>query len=198
MPRLLRTFDSTNVGTVTEDGCRAGLAPQEKVLKDESLVISDKAEAQHKNQWTGGWFGSGIVSDVKNRLLSQSYLRDWQLLDRSNLEDIDGGFQPTLQDVIMKILAATMYIFFMQVLPALVFSLLLSQRTENAMGTEEVLLSMAIGGTMFAIFSGQPLVLVGVTGPIVILIVGIYDISIYPCTREVIFDWLCFGPASGQ
>ena len=157
MSRLLRSFDLTNVGRATGDASRIGLAPQEEM--DESLVIRGNAEVQNINRSKCTWFGSGIVSDVRETLLSPRYLLDWKLLDGSNLEDIDGGFQPTLQDVIIKILAAVMYMFFIQVLPALTFSLLLSQRPDGAMGAEDVFLAMAIGGTMFAIFSGQALVL---------------------------------------
>lgn len=134
-----------------------------------------------------------MIADVKRRIFSPNYLLDWTLVDDSHLEDNPNAFVPTKQGAAIKILAATLYIFISQVLPALTFALLLSQRTNNIMGAAEVLLAMAFGGTLFALFAGQPLVVVGVTGPIVILVAGIYDVSESAgFDFRVTFFWTCF------
>lgn len=49
-------------------------------------------------------------------------------------------------------------------------------RTNNAYGVNEVLISSAIAGVVFGLFSGQPLCIVGVTGPIAIFSYTVYDI----------------------
>ena len=50
------------------------------------------------------------------------------------------------------------------ILPALAFSLDMFKKTEMSYGVNEVLLASALGSVVFAIFSAQPLVIVGVTG----------------------------------
>ena len=45
------------------------------------------------------------------------------------------------------------------------------------LGPVEVILSTAISGAIFAIFGGQPLVIVGVTGPVTIFTVAIFNVA---------------------
>ena len=136
---------------------------------------------------------SGIIADLNRRIFSPNYVLDWTLVDKSHLEDDPNAFVPTQSAAAIKILAATLYIFISQVLPALTFALLLSEGTNGMMGAAEVLLAMAIGGLLFALFAGQPLVVVGVTGPIVILVVGIYNISESAgFDFRVTYFWSCF------
>jgi len=49
-------------------------------------------------------------------------------------------------------------------------------RTDNAYGVNEVLMSSAIAGVVFGLFSGQPLCIVGVTGPIAIFSYTVYEL----------------------
>ena len=100
---------------------------------------------------------SGVARDVADRL--PLYLDDWRC----------GVGDP-------KALSATLYIFFTNVLPAVAFSLLLSVRTGGQLGAVEVVLSMGIGGVLFALFAGQPLVIVGVTGPVTIFCYTLCDV----------------------
>jgi hypothetical protein len=76
-----------------------------------------------------------------------------------------------------KVLSSTFFIFFTSVAPAITFSLYLSENTDDQLGAIEVLLSTAITGILFSIFAGQPLVIVGVTGPVSILTASIYSLS---------------------
>lgn len=50
------------------------------------------------------------------------------------------------------------------ILPALAFSLDMFSKTDSSYGVNEVLLASVLGSVVFAIFSAQPLVIVGVTG----------------------------------
>ena len=101
---------------------------------------------------------SGIAADVRGRL--PYYVDDWAAGCSS------------------KALAATVFIFFSNALPALTFASYLATQTDNAIGVVEVLLSMGIGGLLFAIAAGQPLVIVGVTGPVCIFLATLYDLSV--------------------
>lgn len=102
--------------------------------------------------------GGGIVTDVRARL--PLYYDDWVV-----------GFD-------RRALAAGIWIFFSQAIPATTFASFLASRTDGEVGVIETLVSMALGGVLFALCAGQPLVVVGVTGPICILIASIYDLAI--------------------
>lgn len=77
----------------------------------------------------------------------------------------------------LKVLSSTFFIFFTSFGPAITFSLLLSESTKNEVGAIEVLLATSITGILFAIFAGQPMVIVGVTGPVSILTITIYTLA---------------------
>lgn len=54
------------------------------------------------------------------------------------------------------------------ILPALAFSLDMFQKTGSNYGVNEVLLASVLGSIVFSLFAAQPLVIVGVTGPITV------------------------------
>jgi hypothetical protein len=70
-----------------------------------------------------------------------------------------------------------LFILLTSIAPAITFGLYLSQSTNNELGAIEVLLSMSIVGILFSLFAGQPLVIVGVTGPTAFLTASIYTIA---------------------
>ena len=51
-------------------------------------------------------------------------------------------------------------------------------KTDNSFGVNEVLLASVLGCVVFALFSAQPLVIVGVTGPITVFSYTVYDIVV--------------------
>lgn len=75
-----------------------------------------------------------------------------------------------------RVIPSVVYIFFTNLLPAIAFAQDMFDRTNNAYGVNEVLISSAIAGVVFGLFSGQPLCIVGVTGPIAIFSYTVYDI----------------------
>ncbi|KAI8159652.1 putative transporter [Colletotrichum sp. SAR 10_65] len=62
------------------------------------------------------------------------------------------------------------------ILPALAFSLDMFTSTGSTYGVNEVLLASVLGSVVFAVFACQPLVIVGVTGPITVFNYTVYDI----------------------
>lgn len=64
------------------------------------------------------------------------------------------------------------------ILPALAFSLDMFTKTHNSYGVNEVLLSSVLGCVVFSLFAAQPLVIVGVTGPITVFSYTVYDIVV--------------------
>jgi len=105
----------------------------------------------------GSYLGRGIYDDTVRRL--PHYISDWT--DALN----------------SKVLSSTFFIFFTSIGPAITFSLLLGEQTKQQIGAIEVLLATSITGILFALFAGQPLLIVGVTGPVSILTISIYSLS---------------------
>ncbi|KAH8050901.1 inorganic anion exchanger [Aureococcus anophagefferens] len=66
--------------------------------------------------------------------------------------------------------------FFTSIAPAITFAELLATTTEK-IGVVEVCLSSCLSGMVFSVFAGQPLVIVGVTGPVTILTISIYGMA---------------------
>lgn len=107
--------------------------------------------------WWLQYIGVGIHNDIKNRL---AYLKS-DFTDAWNY----------------RVIASTVFIFFINILAEMAFAQDMLDLTNKMYGVNEVLLSSAIAGTVYGLFSGQPLCLVGVTGPIAVFSNTIYDIT---------------------
>lgn len=101
----------------------------------------------------------GIAEDVRGRALC--YKQDWT-----------GGFRSGF-----RILAPTMYIFFASALPVIAFGEQLSKDTDGALSTVETLASTAICGIIHSILGGQPMLIVGVAEPTVIMYTYLYNFA---------------------
>ncbi|QDZ18435.1 bicarbonate transporter [Chloropicon primus] len=66
----------------------------------------------------------------------------------------------------LKCLASTLFMFFACLAPAVAFGSLLNVKTQGAMGALEMLVSTSICGMVYALFSGQPVTIIGSTGPV--------------------------------
>mmetsp|Transcript_33680 Transcript_33680/g.57074 ORF Transcript_33680/g.57074 Transcript_33680/m.57074 type:complete len:246 (+) Transcript_33680:152-889(+) len=107
-------------------------------------------------------FGTGMWNDLLRR--APHYYDDWTDIFHA------------------KVTASIFYMFFTSLAPAITFSVLLEAGTEDddgtpLIGTVEVILSTAIAGGIFSIFGGQPLCILGVTGPVSIFTVAVFTIS---------------------
>ncbi|KAK5993397.1 Putative transporter [Cladobotryum mycophilum] len=98
----------------------------------------------------------GMINDVRRR--APYYVSDW--LDAWDY----------------RVVPATIYMYFANILPALAFSLDMFQKTGSNYGVNEVLLASVLGSVVFSIFAAQPLVIVGVTGPITVFNYTVYNI----------------------
>jgi len=67
-----------------------------------------------------------------------------------------------------KTLSTTFFLYFSIILPAIAFGNLQDTNTEGAINVEKVLIGQVLGGLIFSIFSGQPLVVVMTTAPLVL------------------------------
>lgn len=106
--------------------------------------------------WTLRYIGAGIYNDIKNRL--PYYKSDFT--DAWNY----------------RVIPSTVFVFFTNILPEIAFAQDMLDQTDRMYGVNEVLLSSAIAGVVYGLIAGQPLCLVGVTGPIAIFSYTVYDI----------------------
>lgn len=65
-------------------------------------------------------------------------------------------------------LAAAIFMYFAAVSGAIAFGGMLGDKTENFIGICETLLSTSIAGIIFALLSGQPIIILGTTGPLLL------------------------------
>lgn len=93
---------------------------------------------------------------------------------------------------VYTVVNATVYAFVIQLIPALIFAELMNRETEGNLATAEVLMSSAIIGIIYAIFAGQPLVIMGITGPVAILLGTSYGLTEkFEAEYFPFFFWIC-------
>lgn len=71
-------------------------------------------------------------------------------------------------------LAATIFMYFAALSTAITFGGLCSEKTENLIGIPETLLAASVVGIFFHSLSGQPLTIIGTTGPLVLFDEALY------------------------
>ncbi|XP_031282274.1 boron transporter 4-like [Pistacia vera] len=101
----------------------------------------------------------GIANDFRGR--AACYKQDWI-----------GGIRTGL-----GILAPTTYIFFASALPVIAFGEQLSRDTDGSLSTVETLASTALCGIIHSIFGGQPLLILGIAEPTVIMYTYLYNFA---------------------
>ncbi|GLT83794.1 hypothetical protein SLE2022_020650 [Rubroshorea leprosula] len=103
----------------------------------------------------------GIKNDLKGRLLC--YKQDWI-----------GGFQAGV-----RILAPTTYIFFASAIPVISFGEQLERNTGGTLTAVQTLVSTALCGIFHSILGGQPLLILGVAEPTVLMYTFMFDFAKY-------------------
>lgn len=78
---------------------------------------------------------------------------------------------------ICRVAAAATYIFFASVVPALAFGEQFSSETDGLINVVHVLAACATTGVIQAVVGGQPLLIVGVAEPIVLVYKYMYDFA---------------------
>eukprot|EP00980_Cylindrotheca_fusiformis_P007792 scaffold1669_cov129-Cylindrotheca_fusiformis.AAC.3 len=97
---------------------------------------------------------------------------------------------------IIKIINSTWFVFVVQLIPALIFAELLDRQTEGRLAVAEVLMSAGLISVVYALLAGQPLVLLGITGPVAILLGKSYRLAEqYDADYFSFFFWLCIWAA---
>ncbi|XP_064233901.1 electrogenic sodium bicarbonate cotransporter 4 isoform X2 [Aotus nancymaae] len=106
--------------------------------------------------WTGRFFG-GLCLDIKRKL-------PWFP------SDFYDGFH-------IQSISAILFIYLGCITNAITFGGLLGDATDNYQGVMESFLGTAMAGSLFCLFSGQPLIILSSTGPILIFEKLLFDFS---------------------
>ncbi|KAJ4727865.1 Boron transporter like [Melia azedarach] len=101
----------------------------------------------------------GIKNDLRGRLMC--YKQDW-------VSGIKAGF---------RILAPTTYIFFASAIPVISFGEQLERDTEGVLTAVQTLASTALCGIIHSILGGQPLLILGVAEPTVIMYTFMFNFA---------------------
>lgn len=134
-----------------------------KKLEDEE----EEEEESHCDptlQRSGRLFG-GLIADIKRKL-------PWYGSD----------FKDCLH---IQCVASVIFLFLATLTPNVTFGGLLGQATDQYMGTMECILTASIVGILFALFAGQPLNILGSTGPMLVL-----EMILYQFCTSMGFDFL--------
>ncbi|TDZ60663.1 putative transporter [Colletotrichum trifolii] len=127
-----------------------------------AAASASKEASRRPGRWRGYFKRNGKLRPF--RLLKEDclnfrlrYLSDWAVFNQ-------------------LVLASAIYVFFTNILPGITFASDLYVLTGESWGTIEVVFSTGLCGIIFALFSAQPLTILGVTGPFSVLAENIYSL----------------------
>ncbi|KAK4328619.1 hypothetical protein Pmani_000990 [Petrolisthes manimaculis] len=143
-----------------------------KTKKDSpvEVVNEEEEEARQREEAgltrTGRIFG-GLINDVKRK--TPFYLSDFK-----------DGFS-------VQSIASFIFIYFACLTPIITFGGLLGEATENRIAALESLVSGLICGVAYGFCSGQPLTILGSTGPVLV-----FETILYDFCKTMEWDYLAF------
>jgi len=142
-----------------------------KLTREKELEERDRLSCSRCKPLLGG-----IWNDLARRL--PFYLSDWK----------DGlwGFK-----AIRKTAAATLFIYFSCLLPAMIFGIVNHINTEGAIDVKRTVLSQAIGGIIFSLVGGSPMVVLLSTAPMALYTKLVFDLSVqFGFPFYALFGWV--------
>ena len=108
-------------------------------------------------------FGKGIACDLKRRI--KFYFSDYR----------DGFVGKGTKE---RTLAATMFLYFACLLPSIAFGVLHDKTTKGFIDVQKVVFAQCFGGLTYAVFSGQPLIIILTSAPIALYTEVLFIISV--------------------
>ncbi|XP_064079112.1 sodium bicarbonate cotransporter 3-like isoform X11 [Macrobrachium nipponense] len=143
-----------------------------KAKKDQPTVVIDEEEEERRIREeagltrTGRLFG-GFINDLKRK-------KPWYLSDF-----VDG--------VSIQSVASFFFLYFACLTPIITFGGLLGEATENRIAAMESLVAGLICGVVYGFFSGQPLTILGSTGPVLV-----FESILYEFCKSMAWNYLSF------
>lgn len=95
-------------------------------------------------------------------------------------------YMTDLKDAVdMQCVAAVIFIYFAALSPTITFGGLLGEKTEGMMGVTELIVSTATLGVIFSLLAGQPLLIIGFSGPLLV-----FEEAFYKFCQAQNFEYL--------
>eukprot|EP00434_Breviolum_minutum_P041859 symbB.v1.2.037242.t1/scaffold5443.1/size27125/4 len=132
------------------------------VLRSQSGYISSSAKKDFGPLDFTGRIGGGMMADLKRR--APFFCSDWT-----------DAFKP---ENFQKSLSTILYLFIAALAPAITFGSRFQDGTSNQFGVLEMIISTSISGILFSTFAGQPLSILGATGPFLAYTLVVYDLAL--------------------
>ncbi|TRY61887.1 hypothetical protein TCAL_09266 [Tigriopus californicus] len=143
---------------------------RKKPKKEEEKVDEEEEERKQREETglvrTGRLFG-GLINDVKR--VAPFYLSDFT------------------DAISVQCIASFIFIYFACLTPIITFGGMLGDATENRIAAIESLVSGFVVGVVYGLFSGQPLTILGSTGPILV-----FETILYDACRKLEWEYLPF------
>ena len=122
--------------------------------RDKESTEDNLKEVEDPLARTGKIFG-GMICDLKR--LKRRYVSD--ITDAKN----------------MQVLFTSLFMYFAALAPVITFGGLLGRNTRGNIALSEMLIATSLGGMIFSLLTGQPLMLIGPTGPLLVFEKVIYE-----------------------
>ncbi|MBN1853814.1 MAG: PTS sugar transporter subunit IIA [Pirellulales bacterium] len=124
---------------------------------EERNRLIEKPRAAHDNGLiSSGKLWCGIIADLARRL--PVYASDFR----------DG--------LHFKTVSSALFLFFACIAPAITFGGIMAELTGNHIGPIEMILGTAVCGILYALLAGQPLIILGGTGPMLVFTMILYNV----------------------
>lgn len=177
---MMTQIDSEKI----EDGNNtSGISEGNSVIEHRDLedCEDDVGSHNHQNSTSSSEDDTSDVSSIHN---SDSKCHQFRILKMNGLKRDWKYHTSTYKDEwtrrpksITKVVSATVFAFFTQLIPALIFADVLDTSTNGSIAVIETLLSAGIIGVIYCMITGQALVLLGITGPVAILLGTSYGLA---------------------
>lgn len=136
----------------SQEGRKKQEPSKEPAFSPEEEEEKEREESGLKR--TGRLFG-GLINDIKRKA-------PWYLSDFKDA-------------IALQSIASVFFLYFACLTPIITFGGLLGSATEQRIAAMESLMSGAVCGILYGLFSGQPLTILGSTGPVLVFETILYD-----------------------
>jgi anion exchange protein len=153
--------------TLSTDGVLRRLDDSTRGPSGPVTVVQEEGAGDDESLLRTGRIFGGLVNDIKHRYSTY-------------LSDITDGLS-------LQCVASTIFLFFACITPIVTFGGLMGEKTDGYMGTMEMLMAGAVCGVLYALTAGQPLTIVGATGPLLV-----FESILYHLCHENGLDFMSF------
>ncbi|CAB9527403.1 Electroneutral sodium bicarbonate exchanger 1 [Seminavis robusta] len=157
-----------HLGCSFQPALRSAVLVQSPTPSSTRLITTTEATVT-----AGDWYGDAenANGDRLFEPIGRGIIRDYKARLPLMVSDIKDGLN-------VQCLAATMFLFFACLAPAIGFGSLFNVATDGAIGVMEMVSSTAFCGIAYALTSAQPLTIIGSTGPVLAFVATVYQLAV--------------------